>query len=185
MIGGENGILGEWGVERPDNEYEGPMPSSEAVSRGKNAAVVRLGFKTGLEDLGKLCSAAGIRSPLRDVANAYLGSTEMSLDELTLAYTVFPGGGSRPAKLYTISSITDQDGGLLYENPSSRVPVMPAEASYQVHSLLQDALFKSYAREADPDEYCFCRQVGNGLRFHRQLVCRLFRRRDLRRLGRF
>jgi len=148
MIGGENGILGEWGVERPDNEYEGPMPSSEAVSRGKNAAVVRLGFKTGLEDLGKLCSAAGIRSPLRDVANAYLGSTEMSLDELTLAYTAFPGGGSRPAKLYTISSITDQDGGLLYENPSSRVPVMPAEASYQVHSLLQDALFKSYAREA-------------------------------------
>ena len=148
MIGGENGILGEWGVERPDNEYEGPMPSSEAVSRGKNAAVIRLGFKTGLEDLGKLCSAAGIRSPLRDVANAYLGSTEMSLDELTLAYTAFPGGGSRPAKLYTISSITDQDGGLLYENPSSRVPVMPAEASYQVHSLLQDALFKSYAREA-------------------------------------
>lgn len=148
MIGGENGILGEWGVERPDNEYEGPMPSSEAVSRGKNAAVVRLGFKTGLEDLGKLCSAAGIRSPLRDVANAYLGSSEMSLDELTLAYTAFPGGGSRPAKLYTISSITDQDGGLLYENPSSRVPVMTAEASYQVHSLLQDSLFKSYAREA-------------------------------------
>ena len=148
MIGGENGILGEWGVERPDNEYEGPMPSSEAVSRGKNAAVIRLGFKTGLEDLGKLCSTAGIRSPLRDVANAYLGSTEMSLDELTLAYTAFPGGGSRPAKLYTISSITDQDGGLLYENPSSRVPVMPPEASYQVHSLLQDALFKSYAREA-------------------------------------
>ena len=43
MIGGVNGILGEWGVERPDNEYEGPMPSSEAVARGKNAAVVRLG----------------------------------------------------------------------------------------------------------------------------------------------
>ena len=147
MIGGDNGILGEWGVERPDNEYEGPMPSSEAVSRGKNAAVVRLGFKTGLDDLGKLCIAAGIKSPLRDVANAYLGSSEMSLDELTLAYTVFPGGGSRPAKLFSITSITDQDGGVLYENPSSRVPVMPAEASYQVHSLLQDALFKSCARE--------------------------------------
>jgi penicillin-binding protein 1A len=54
MIGGDNGILGEWGVERADNEYEGPMPSSEAVARGKNAAIVRLGFRTGLEDLGKL-----------------------------------------------------------------------------------------------------------------------------------
>ena len=149
MIGGDNGILGEWGVERADNDYEGPMPSHEAVARGKNAAVVRLGFKTGLNDLGKLCNDAGIRSPLRDVANAYLGSSEMSLDELTLAYTSFAGQGTRPAKLFTISSITDEAGGLLYENPSSRLPVLPAEAAYQVHTVLQDALFKSCAREAD------------------------------------
>ena len=148
MIGGDNGILGEWGVERADNDYEGPMPSHEAVARGKNAAVVRLGFKTGLNDLGKLCNDAGIRSPLRDVANAYLGSSEMSLDELTLAYTSFAGQGTRPAKLFTISSITDEEGGLLYENPSSRLPVLPPEAAYQVHTVLQDALFKSCAREA-------------------------------------
>ena len=148
MIGGDNGILGEWGVERADNDYEGPMPSHEAVARGKNAAVVRLGFKTGLDDLVKLCNDAGIRSPLRDVANAYLGSSEMSLDELTLAYTSFAGQGTRPAKLFTISSITDEAGGLLYENPSSRLPVLPAEAAYQVHTVLQDALFKSCAREA-------------------------------------
>ena len=148
MIGGDNGILGEWGVERSDNDYEGPMPSHEAVARGKNAAVVRLGFKTGLDDLGKLCSDAGIRSPLRDVANAYLGSSEMSLDELTLAYTSFAGQGTRPDKLFTISSITDEEGGVLYEHPSNRLPVLPAEAAYQVHTVLQDALFKSCAREA-------------------------------------
>ena len=148
MIGGDNGILGEWGVERADNEYEGSMPSHEAVARGKNAAVIRLGYKTGLDQLGEFCKAAGIRSPLRDVANAYLGSSEMSLDELTLAYTAFPGGGTRPAKLFTITRITDQAGDLLYENPVTRVPVLPAEASYQVHSVLQDALFKACAQEA-------------------------------------
>lgn len=148
MIGGDNGILGEWGVERADNDYEGPMPSHEAVARGKNAAVVRLGFKTGLDDLGKLCTDAGIHAPLRDVANAYLGSSEMSLDELTLAYTSFAGQGTRPAKLFTIRSITDEEGGILYEHPSSRLPVLPSEAAYQVHTVLQDALFKSCAREA-------------------------------------
>lgn len=148
MIGGDNGILGEWGVERADNDYEGPMPSHEAVARGKNAAVVRLGFKTGLDDLGKLCTDAGIHAPLRDVANAYLGSSEMSLDELTLAYTSFAGQGTRPAKLFTIRSITDEEGVILYEHPSSRLPVLPSEAAYQVHTVLQDALFKSCAREA-------------------------------------
>lgn len=148
MIGGDNGILGEWGVERPDNEYEGPMPSSEAVARGKNGAVVRLGFMTGLDAVGQFCKAAGIRSPLRDVANAYLGSSEMTLDELTLAYTTFPGEGSRPAKLYTITRITDPEGNVLYENPASRVSVLPAEAAYQVHTVLEDALHKAYAPEA-------------------------------------
>ena len=129
MIGGDSGILGEWGVERADNDYEGPMPSSEAVARGKNSAVVRLGFKTGLDQLGEFCKAAGIRSPLRDVANAYLGSSEMSLDELTLAYTAFTGRGSRPSKLFTITRITDQEGNLLYEDPVTRVLVLPAELS--------------------------------------------------------
>jgi penicillin-binding protein 1A len=148
MIGGESGILGEWGVERPDNAYEGPMPSHEAVARGKNAAVVRLGFMTGLDTLGKLCRDAGIRSPLRDVANAYLGSSEMTLDELTLAYTTFPGAGTRPAKLFTITRITDQDGNVLYENPTARVPVMSAEAAYQAHRVLLDALHKACAPEA-------------------------------------
>ena len=148
MIGGDSGILGEWGVERPDNEYEGPMPTSEAVARGKNAAVVRLGYMTGLDALGKFCKDDGIRSPLRDVANAYLGSSEMTLDELTLAYTAFPGGGTRPAKLFTITRITDPEGNLLYENPATRVPVIPAEAAYQVHTVLEDALHKACAPEA-------------------------------------
>jgi membrane peptidoglycan carboxypeptidase len=148
MIGGDNGILGEWGVERVDNEYEGPMPSSEAVSRGKNAAVVRLGFRTGLDDLGKLCTSAGIRSPLRDVANAYLGSSEMGLDELTLAYTSFPGKGTRPAKLFTITSIVDSDGATLFEQTPARVPVMAPEVAWQVHSLLQDSLYRTCSQAA-------------------------------------
>lgn len=148
MIGGESGILGEWGVERGENEYEGPMPSHEAVARGKNAAVVRLGFLTGLNALGKFCNDAGIRSPLRDVANAYLGSSEMTLDEMTLAYTVFPGEGSRPARLFTITRINDPEGNLLYENPAKRVQVVSPEVSYQVHAVLRDALFKTCAGEA-------------------------------------
>ena len=147
MIGGDSGILGEWGVERADNEYEGPMPSHEAVARGKNAAVVRLGFMTGLDAVGKFCSDAGIRSPLRDVANAYLGSSEMTLDEMTMAYTVFPRGGSRPAKLFTITRINDPDGNLLYENPATRVPVLSPEAAFQVHTVLRDALYKTCAPE--------------------------------------
>jgi penicillin-binding protein 1A len=147
MIGGETGILGEWGVESAENSYEGPMPSHEAVARGKNAAVVRLGFLTGIDFLKKFCREAGIQTPLREVSNAYLGSSEMELDSLTLAFSIFPGAGSRPEKLYTISKITDSDGSVIFENPLRRVEVISREAAFQTHAILDDALHQVDASE--------------------------------------
>lgn len=148
MIGGETGILGEWGVECADNEYEGFMTSHEAVARGKNAAVVRLGFMTGTDALKEFCHKAGIAAPLRDVANSYLGSSEMGLDDLTLAFSVFPNGGSRPSKLHAITKITDAEGNVLYETKAKQVNVTSPEVAYQVHSILEDALHKTDANEA-------------------------------------
>jgi penicillin-binding protein 1A len=155
MIGGETGILGEWGVECVDNDYEGPMTSHEAVARGKNAAVVRLGFLTGTDALEQFCTKAGIHSSVRDVANAYLGSSEMELDDLTLAYSLFPGEGSRPEKLYTIKKITDADGSLLFEAPLRRVDVVSPEVAFQTHSILDDSLHHTNAPEINNENLPF------------------------------
>lgn len=151
MIGGETGILGEWGVERADNSYEGPMTSHEAVARGKNAAVVRLGFLTGIDALKQLCTNAGIHAPVRDVSNAYLGSSEMELDDLTLAFSIFPGEGSRPDALHTITKISDTDGTLLFETPVKRVTVISPAVAFQTHTILDDALHQTNAAEIKQD----------------------------------
>ena len=63
MVGGDSGILGEWGVERAENEYEGPIPAREALAKGKNAATVRLGLRTGLDQVKKVAST--LASPRR------------------------------------------------------------------------------------------------------------------------
>lgn len=147
MIGGETGILGEWGVERSDNTYEGPMTSHEAVARGKNAAVVRLGFMTGTETLQQLTKKAGIHAPVRDVANSYLGSSEMGLDDLTLAFSTFPGQGSRPDHLFAITKITGNDGNIIFETPIKRSPVISPEVAFQTHEILEEALHKTEATE--------------------------------------
>lgn len=145
MIGGETGILGEWGVERADNEYEGMMPSHEAVARGKNAAVVRLGFMTGTEKLQQLCERAGIRSPVRNVANAYLGSSEMGVDEMTLAFSIFPNGGTRPERLYAITRMTSAEGAILFQATPKKVDVLSPDVAFQTHTILDDALHKTDA----------------------------------------
>ena len=150
-IGGSSGVLGEWGVERADNEYEGEVTVRDAFVRGKNAAVVRVGFKTGLDTLGKLTKDAGIGSPLRPFANAYLGSSEFTLEESTLAYTMFPGGGSRPARTHIIDRIDDGEGETIYRRTEERKEVVSAATAWQVHSLMTDALARGTASKAMTD----------------------------------
>src|SRR5438094_3299548 len=65
MIGGTTGILGEWGPESPENRYEGAMTARQTLAKSKNGATVRIGMNAGVDSVLQLCSAAGIRSPLR------------------------------------------------------------------------------------------------------------------------
>lgn len=150
-LGGAAGVLGEWGVERADNEYEGEITLREALVRGKNAASVRVGFQTGLEAVGKLAAAAGIESPLRPYANAYLGSSEMTLEELTLAYTTFPGGGTRPGRTHIIDRIEDHDGETIYQIQPERKKVVEDSTAWQIHSLLTDSLARGTGSKAMTD----------------------------------
>ena len=138
MVGGETGILGEWGVEIADNEYEGSIPAREALVKGKNAATVRLGMQTGLDTVKQTAARAGISSPLRDYSNSFLGSSEVTLDELVLGYTVFPNVGQRPTNLYIIQSIADADGNEVFKAPRKRYRSLAPAAAYQVHSSLVD-----------------------------------------------
>jgi penicillin-binding protein 1A len=150
-FGGEAGILGEWGVERADNEYEGEITAREALVRGKNGAVVRVGFQTGLDAVGKLAGEAGIKSTLRPYANAYLGSSELSLEETVLAYTTFPGGGTRPLQTHIISRIEGPDGEIAFEQTSERKNVISDSSAWQVHSLLSDVLTRGTGSAAMAD----------------------------------
>ncbi|MDD5200216.1 MAG: transglycosylase domain-containing protein [Terrimicrobiaceae bacterium] len=139
-IGGTTGILGEWGVERAGNEYEGGIPARDAIAKGKNAATVRLGWLAGLDAVQSLARKAGIGSPVRNLSNSFLGASEASLDELTLAFTMIPGGGIRPAKPYVIDRIVDSSGSEIFKQTIGRVPVVADSTAYQVHAALDDAL---------------------------------------------
>ncbi len=139
-IGGTTGILGEWGVERGGNSYDGGIPARGAIAQGKNAATVRLGWQAGLDAVKDVAKKAGIDSPIRNMANSFLGASEMSLDELTLAFTIFPGGGSRPSKGYVIDSIVDGDGSEIFRAKPASVPAIADSTAYQVHAALDEAL---------------------------------------------
>ncbi|MGI8819742.1 MAG: PBP1A family penicillin-binding protein [Chthoniobacterales bacterium] len=144
MIGGTTGILGEWGPENPDNRYEGPITARQALAKSKNGATVRIGMQPGVDAVVQLCKTAGIRSPQRPYPATFLGSSEMTLAELALAYTTFPNGGWRPNGTLILDRIEGKDGSVVWRSPEKRVRenVMKPESAYEVHSCLVDALDK-------------------------------------------
>ena len=114
MIGGTTGILGEWGPEREDNRYEGPMTARQALAKSKNGATVRIGMTAGVDPVIQLCKAGGIKTPLRPYPATFLGSSEITLAELALAYTIFPNGGWRPGTPFILDRIEEKDGNVVW-----------------------------------------------------------------------
>ena len=145
MIGGQTGILGEWGPERVDNKYEGGISARTALVKSKNAATVRLGMMTGLEPTLALARRAGIDSALRKFPATFLGSSEVTLMEMTLAHTIFPNGGWRPDKPFIITKIEDQSGKVVYQAEQKKVPVIKPATAYEINSCLAEVLERGTA----------------------------------------
>ena len=142
MIGGTTGILGEWGPESEENRYEGAITARQALAKSKNGATVRIGMNVGLDPVLQLLRKAGIRSPLRPYPATFLGSSEITLSELALAYTIFPNGGSRPSSLHILERIEEKDGSVLWDaqRAHGRENAIKPETAYEVHSCLTDVL---------------------------------------------
>jgi penicillin-binding protein 1A len=77
---------------------------------------------------------------LRRFPATYLGSSEMTLMDVTLAYTIFPDAGSRPTEPYIIQRILDKDGNLIFESHPETKYIVKDTTAYEVHSCLSDVL---------------------------------------------
>ncbi|MFZ4763399.1 MAG: transglycosylase domain-containing protein [Roseimicrobium sp.] len=157
MIGGTQGILGEWGAEKVEKiryAENGAISAREALLQGRNAATVRLGEKVGLDAIVDLAGRAGFADVLR-APSAFLGATEVKLDEMCLAYSAFARNGRRPKALTLVHRITDKAGKVIYqvkEDADSQVAsVMDEIAAYQTHSCLVDALARGTGAPASAE----------------------------------
>src|SRR4029453_14606866 len=97
-----------------DNQYEGRMTARQALVKSKNGATVRIGMDAGVEEVLQLCSSAGIRFQLRPYPATFLGSSEVTLAELAMAYTVVPNGGWRPSTPHILERIEEKDGTVVW-----------------------------------------------------------------------
>jgi penicillin-binding protein 1A len=105
----------EVGTWSPKNygDYYGTVTAREAFARSLNSAAVRIGQRVGPEQVAAVARRLGITSDMEASPSIALGTSEVTLLELTGAYAVFAnhGDGVWP---YGIEEIRGPGGEMLY-----------------------------------------------------------------------
>jgi len=109
----ESGFI--WRPRNYKRSFYGPITIREALARSINNATVHLFRDVGIDYVIEYARRLGIESPLNRDLSLALGSSGLSLLELTRAYAVFASGGRRVVPIF-IRRVTDRDGMVLLEN---------------------------------------------------------------------
>ena len=117
-------------VWRPRNykgTFYGPITMREALARSVNNATVHLFRDVGVDVVIDYARRLGIESPLNRDLSLALGSSDVSLFELTRAYAVYPAGG-RGSRRSSSAASWIEHGSVLLENVPLGVPPPEGEA---------------------------------------------------------
>ncbi len=106
--------IGDWEPENYKQKYLGEVTLKKALALSLNTVAIKLASYVGPQAVVAVAHRLGITSPLGNDASIALGTSEVTLLELTSAFVPFANGG-RPITPFTISRIGTRDGQLLYE----------------------------------------------------------------------
>ncbi|MBI1238098.1 MAG: PBP1A family penicillin-binding protein [Alphaproteobacteria bacterium] len=110
-------VVSGWNPSNFDDEYEGEVTFTRALSASLNTAAVRVLMDQGPRQVAAMARRLGIASDLRTNATLALGTSEVTLSELTSAYLPFANGGHVAAP-HAIKRILTSSGRILYEHPA-------------------------------------------------------------------
>ncbi len=118
--------IGKWTPENYDQKYRGPVTLTSALANSLNTIAAELVMEVGPEHVVKVAHRLGIESELQANASIALGTSEVSLLELTSAYAPFMNGGYK-ATPHVVRRVTTPDGKVLYENDYANPPQVLSE----------------------------------------------------------
>ena len=133
LPGGRPGQI--WAPQNYDHTFNGPIPLATALAKSRNVPAVRMMMALGVPAVTQMAKTLGIASPIYPNYSSALGASEVTLLELTRAYSVFPNRG-RLAEPVFIERIEDRDGRVLYEARPIKTQVISPEGADTMTQLL-------------------------------------------------
>ena len=123
-----------WAPRNYGRHFFGPMPMRNALKKSINNATVHLFRDIGVDFVIDYARRFGIQSPLSRDLSLALGSSSMTLLEITTAYGVFANRGHRVTPIF-VDRVTGPQGQALLENLPLGPPPPALEDLPQLASL--------------------------------------------------
>lgn len=138
---------GKWRPKNFTGRFEGPTTLWTGLVQSRNIVAIKLMQKTGVGSVIELAAQMGIHSKLRPDLSLALGASEMSLLEVTSAYTVFANDGKWIEPVF-ITRIEDAEGMVLEEKDLKFEKVLNRGTAYQITSLLEGVIDEGTGKKA-------------------------------------
>src|SRR6266446_5491315 len=144
-VGGKNGQT--WKPENYDRKFRGSTTLQQAIEESVNVVTVKLQERIGLAKTIQVARRLGITSPLDVNLSLALGTSDVSLLEMTSAYGALANQGMWMPPV-TIRYVTDAQGKLLEEHvPEGREAVAP-ETAYVITQMLRGVVERGTGQAA-------------------------------------
>ena len=125
-----------WKPENYDRKFRGPTTLQQAVEDSVNVVTVKVQERIGVNRTVQVARRLGITSPLEMDLSLALGASDLSLLELTSAYSALANRGTWMPPV-TVRYVTDAQGKLLEEHvPEGREAIAP-ETAYVITQMLR------------------------------------------------
>jgi len=146
----------EWEPRNAGGNFLGPLSLRRALELSRNICTVKILYDVELDPVIRMAKAMGIRSPLGRNLSLSLGTSELTLMELTSAYTVFPNSGVHVEPIL-VKRIEDRFGNVLEDN--SAVPLL--DASEIPHPVPREEIRSEQNINFGPDESPYDEEQGS------------------------
>ena len=151
--------LGEWAPRNSNAKFAGAVTLTDALARSINTVAVKLAERVGVKAIADTAARLGISSPIQSNLSIALGSSEVTLLELTSAYSTFATGGRR-AIPFGVTEITSFDGETLYKNTPASVRVTDETYARQMTYMLRRVVTSGTGLRADPGDRVAAGKTG-------------------------
>ncbi len=122
--------FGNWSPRNSNGRYAGPVTVRDAFAQSINTVAAELAARVGYDTVADMARRFGITTPIDRRPAMALGTSDVTLFEMTQAFAIVANGGVE-ARPFAITRITSGAGRVLYEREpdTPRVVVAPFVAA--------------------------------------------------------